>query len=169
MNGSIGERWETFVERIVRAGRYRSASEGFAKVFVWSRNVRPNCSLCGIWWMLRLRPVARLRMPTSIAPLKPRPSNCRKKDSDLPRLKMLPSAQADPVHILEHITRESGHLTIGRRFVGTLRQKCRDLAALPGTLGRARPELRPDLLFRYIGEAFEVSNIIEGHRDIEAL
>jgi plasmid stabilization system protein ParE len=74
------------------------------------------------------------------------------------------------VHILDHITRESGHLAIGRWFVGTLRQKCRDLAALPGTLGRARPELRPDLrsfaftgyviLFRYIGEAFEVSNII---------
>jgi antitoxin ParD1/3/4 len=27
MNVSIGERWETFVERIVRAGRYGSASE----------------------------------------------------------------------------------------------------------------------------------------------
>ena len=97
----------------------------------------------------------------------------------MPRLKMLPSAQADLVHILEHMTRESGHLTIGRRFVGTLRQKCRNLAALPGTLGRARPELRPDrrsfafkgyvILFRYVGENFEVSNIIEGHRDIEAL
>jgi antitoxin ParD1/3/4 len=27
MNVSIGERWETFVERIVREGRYGSASE----------------------------------------------------------------------------------------------------------------------------------------------
>jgi len=27
MNVSIGERWEAFVERIVRAGRYSSASE----------------------------------------------------------------------------------------------------------------------------------------------
>jgi toxin ParE1/3/4 len=97
----------------------------------------------------------------------------------LPRLKMLPSAQADLVNILEHITRESGQLTIGRRFVGALRQQCRDLAALPGTLGRPRPELRPDIrsfphkgyviLFRYVADTFEVANIIEGHRDIEAL
>jgi antitoxin ParD1/3/4 len=27
MNVSIGERWEAFVERVVRAGRYNSASE----------------------------------------------------------------------------------------------------------------------------------------------
>jgi plasmid stabilization system protein ParE len=60
-----------------------------------------------------------------------------------------------------------------------LRQQCRDLAALPGTLGRPRPELRPDIrsfphkgyviLFRYVADTFEVANIIEGHRDIEAL
>jgi toxin ParE1/3/4 len=97
----------------------------------------------------------------------------------VPRLRMLPSAQADPVNILEHITRESGHLAIGRRFIGALRQQCRELAALPGTLGRARPELRPDIrsfackgyviLFRYIDDVFEVVDIIEGHRDIEAL
>jgi toxin ParE1/3/4 len=92
---------------------------------------------------------------------------------------MLPSVQADLVNILEHITRESGQLIVGRRFVGTLRQQCRDLAALPGTLGRARPELRPDIrsfpykgyviLFRYVGDTFEVANIIEGHRDIEVV
>ena len=97
----------------------------------------------------------------------------------MPRLKMLPSAKADLVNILEYITRESGNLIIGRRFVGALRQQCRELAALPGTLGRARPELRPDIrsfpfkgyliLFRYVGDTFEVINIIEGHRDIEAL
>ncbi len=97
----------------------------------------------------------------------------------MPRLKMLPSAQADLVTILEHITRESGSLVIGRRFVAALRLKCRELAALPGTLGRARPELRPDIrsfplkgyviFFRYAGDTFEVVNIIEGHRYIEAL
>jgi plasmid stabilization system protein ParE len=92
---------------------------------------------------------------------------------------MLPSAKADLVDILEYITRESGSLIIGRRFVGALRLQCRELAALPGTLGRARPELRPDIrsftfrgyviLFRYVDDVFEVVNIIEGHRDIEAL
>jgi len=97
----------------------------------------------------------------------------------VPRLKILPSAQADLVSILEYVTRQSGSLVIGRRFVGELRRQCRDLATVAGTLGRARPELRPDIrsfpfksyviFFRYIDETFEVVNIIERHRDIEAL
>lgn len=97
----------------------------------------------------------------------------------MPQLRMLPSALADLVTILDYITRESGSLSIGRRFVGELRQKCRILASLPGTLGRARPELRSDIrstpfkgyiiFFRYIDDRFEVVNILEGHRDIEAL
>lgn len=92
---------------------------------------------------------------------------------------MLPSALTDLVNILEYITRQSGSLVVGRRFVGELRQKCRTLADLPGTLGRARPELRPDvrsaafkgyvIFFRYVDERLEVVNIIEGHRDIDAL
>jgi toxin ParE1/3/4 len=92
---------------------------------------------------------------------------------------MLPSAKADLVNILEYITRESGSLIVGQRFVGALRQHCRKLAALPGTLGRARPELRSDIrsvafkryviFFRYVDDSFEIVNIIEGHRDIAAL
>lgn len=92
---------------------------------------------------------------------------------------MLPSALTDLVNILEYITRRSGSLVAGRRFVGELRQKCRALAELPGTLGRTRLELRPDIrsftfkgyvvFFRYVDERFEVINIIEGHRDIDEL
>ncbi|WP_246811120.1 MULTISPECIES: type II toxin-antitoxin system RelE/ParE family toxin [Ensifer] len=41
---------------------------------------------------------------------------------------MLPSALTDLVNILEYITRQSGSLMAGRRFVGELRQKCRTLA-----------------------------------------
>jgi toxin ParE1/3/4 len=118
-------------------------------------------------------------MPTLTTPLKLRPRNSPGKVSDLPRLRMLPSAKADLVNILEYITRESGHVTVGRQFVEVLRQHCRKLAALPGTLGRARPELRADIrsvafkryviFFRYVDDTFEVVNIIEGHRDIEAL
>src|ERR1700757_1489621 len=91
------------------------------------------------------QPAARPATRTSTARLKPRPPNSVRRGSDLPRLKMLPSARADLVTILEHITRESGSLVIGRRFVGALRLQCRELSALPGTLGRARPELRPDI------------------------
>ncbi|KQX03039.1 MULTISPECIES: type II toxin-antitoxin system RelE/ParE family toxin [Ensifer] len=97
----------------------------------------------------------------------------------MPQLRMLPSALTDLVNILEYITRQSGSLMAGRRFVGELRQKCRTLADLPGTLGRARPELRLDIrsaafkgyviFFRYADERFEVVNIIEGHRDIDEL
>jgi toxin ParE1/3/4 len=97
----------------------------------------------------------------------------------VPRLKILPSAQADLVDILEYITRQSGSLVIGRRFVGELRRQCRDLAIGAGTLGRARPEFRLDIrsfpfksyviLFRYVDDTFEVVNIIERHRDIGAL
>ncbi|BCH18497.1 MAG: type II toxin-antitoxin system RelE/ParE family toxin [Mesorhizobium sp.] len=97
----------------------------------------------------------------------------------MPRLRMLPSVQTDLVNIFEYVARESGSLVLGRRFVNALRQKCRDLASLQATIGRARPDLRPDIrsfafrgyviFFRYDGDCFEVANIIEGHRDIGAL
>jgi toxin ParE1/3/4 len=92
---------------------------------------------------------------------------------------MLPSAKADLVNVLEYITRESGNLIVGRQCVGAVRQQCRKLAALPGTLGRARPELRSEIrsfafkgyviFFRHVDDTFEVVNIIEDHRGIEAL
>ena len=54
---------------------------------------------------------------------------------------------------------------------------CAKLASLPGILGRARPELHPDIrssaykgyvvFFRYREDALEVVNILQGHRDIE--
>jgi len=57
-----------------------------------------------------------------------------------------------------------------------LRQECAKLALLPGTLGRARPDLRQDIrsfsfkgyviIFRYAGDALEVVNVLKGHRDI---
>jgi plasmid stabilization system protein ParE len=53
------------------------------------------------------------------------------------------------------------------------------MGSLPGTLGRARPDLHPDIraapyknymiFFRYIGDTVEIVNVIEGHRDIKAL
>jgi toxin ParE1/3/4 len=92
------------------------------------------------------------------------------------RLTYLASARRDFSDILAYITKESGSVAIGRRFVDVLRAQCRRLAALPGTLGRARPELRPDIrsfpfkgyviFFRYGADTFEVVNIVEGHRDI---
>jgi toxin ParE1/3/4 len=92
------------------------------------------------------------------------------------QLVYLASARRDFSGILDYITRESGSLAIGRGFVDVLRNQCKKLASLPGTLGRPRPELRPDIrsfafkgyviFFRYQGEVFEVVNVLEGHRDI---
>jgi toxin ParE1/3/4 len=59
-----------------------------------------------------------------------------------------------------------------------LRRQCRQLAELPGTLGRARPELSPQIrslafqgyvvFFLYETDAVQIVNILEGHRDIVA-
>ena len=94
------------------------------------------------------------------------------------RAVFLASVQADLVRILSYIARMSGSVTVAQRFVWELRDYCHHLASLPGTLGRARPELRPDLrsvpyknyviFFRYVDDHFEVVNILEGHRDIIA-
>ena len=94
------------------------------------------------------------------------------------RLVYLAAAQRDLVSILEYITRESGSVAIGAAFSDRLQAQCARLAALPGTLGRARPELRPDIrssafgnyviFFRYRDDTLEVVNILEGHRDIDA-
>ncbi|MER2510754.1 MAG: type II toxin-antitoxin system RelE/ParE family toxin [Amaricoccus sp.] len=94
------------------------------------------------------------------------------------RLVYLAAAERDLLSILEYIARESGSLTIGLAFTERLQGQCARLASLPGTLGRARPELRPDLrsfpfgnyviFFRYRDDVLEVVNVLEGHRDIDA-
>src|SRR4051812_4916532 len=53
------------------------------------------------------------------------------------------------------------------------------LGALSAVLGRARPELRPDIrsfpfrnyiiLLRYIEKTIEIINVIESHRDLDAI
>jgi toxin ParE1/3/4 len=93
------------------------------------------------------------------------------------RLVYRAAARRDMASIFEYITRESGSIVTGRRFIGVLRQQCAKLAALPGTLGRPRPELRPDIqsfafrgyviFSRYEGDAFEIVNVLEGHRDTD--
>ena len=95
------------------------------------------------------------------------------------RLVYLSSARQDFRDILRYLTQESGDRAVARAFVNRLQQQCGKLASLPGTLGRARPELRPDIrsvpyrgyiiFFRYEAETFEVVNVLEGHRDFPSL
>jgi toxin ParE1/3/4 len=94
----------------------------------------------------------------------------------MPRLVILPSATEDLIEIQDYIGRDNPARAI--TFTEELVQHCEKLASLPGTHGRARPELLFDLrsvayrgyiiLFRYNADAFVVVNIIEGHRDIDA-
>ncbi|MDZ5452768.1 type II toxin-antitoxin system RelE/ParE family toxin [Labrys sp. ZIDIC5] len=95
------------------------------------------------------------------------------------RLVYTQAAARDLIAIQAYISHESGSVALGRRFTEHLRQQCHKLATLPGTFGRARPELRPDLrsfafrnyviFLRYRSDRLEIINIIEDHRDIEAL
>jgi toxin ParE1/3/4 len=88
----------------------------------------------------------------------------------------LASVQADLVDILSYIAEASGSLAVAQGFVRQLRDRCHELASLPGIMGRARPELRHDnqsgafkgyvIFFRY--DRFEVVSFLEGHRDIIA-
>ncbi|QMW23515.1 type II toxin-antitoxin system RelE/ParE family toxin [Sandaracinobacteroides saxicola] len=95
------------------------------------------------------------------------------------RLSYLRSAQRDIAIIQRFIARESGYPLTARAFVASLQDRCRKLAELPGTLGQARPELGPDIrsivhkgyliFFRYRQDVLQIINIIEGHRDVQAL
>jgi len=95
----------------------------------------------------------------------------------VPRIQYLDSAKADFRDIAHYISRQSGSAAIARQFVKALRQKCRNLAALPGTMGRDRSELAPGLrsvayrgyiiFFRYVDDRFQIVNILEGHRYAE--
>ncbi len=96
------------------------------------------------------------------------------------RLRILDGARRDIAQIYAYIEQQSGHSSVAERFVRRLNEQCRRLARLPGTIGRARPELRPDvrsarfkgyvIFFRYVDDdLLEVVHIIEGHRDIDTM
>ncbi|MGO8954706.1 MAG: type II toxin-antitoxin system RelE/ParE family toxin [Rhodomicrobium sp.] len=101
----------------------------------------------------------------------------------MPRFVLTPAAQANLIEIASYIESASGSVDAAERFIGRLLAKCEELAASPARMGRQRPELLPGLrstpfrnyviFFRYAGlpEAevvFEVVNILERHRDIDA-
>ncbi len=90
----------------------------------------------------------------------------------------LASVRRDLLDILSYVAEESGSVAVAQGFVAQLRYRCRALASKPGTLGRARPELHPEvrsvthkgyvIFFRYVEDRLEVVNILEGHRDIDS-
>lgn len=100
----------------------------------------------------------------------------------MPHLRFLDSARDNLVGIADYIAAASGE-DAAVRLTGEIVDKCEHLATLTGLLGRARPELRPDIrstpfksyliFFRYLPsetdrEIFEVVNVVESHRDLVA-
>jgi toxin ParE1/3/4 len=95
------------------------------------------------------------------------------------QLRYLEQAKTDLLQIKRYIARESGSKELALRCTEKLRQQCRKVTDLPGTMGRARPELMEGLrsfpygnyviLFRYSDAVLEIISIVEGHRDIEEL
>jgi toxin ParE1/3/4 len=94
------------------------------------------------------------------------------------RLRFSAAAREDLNSIARYIADKSGSPPVAVRFVRELQSACRRLAEAPITMGRPRPELRPDLrsfssgnyiiFFRYRGDILEIVNVLEGHRDIAA-
>lgn len=95
------------------------------------------------------------------------------------QLRYLEQAKTDLIQIKRSIARESGSNEIAIRYTEKLRQQYQKRAELPGTIGRARPELMEGvrslpygnyvILFRYRSSFVEVLSIIDGHRDIEEM
>ena len=95
----------------------------------------------------------------------------------MPQLRYLAGAEHDFLNIFEFVFRQSGNPDLARDFVNRLERKCQELAESDFQLGRARPELRPDIrsyaygnyiiFFRYIDDVLEVVYLMEGHRNFE--
>lgn len=96
-----------------------------------------------------------------------------------PRARLLPAALADLTAIARWIAEEARSQRVALAFVARLRERCDEIAALPGSLGRQREDLAPDLrslawrdyviLFRYVGGRVQVIRILHGQRDLPRL
>jgi toxin ParE1/3/4 len=92
-------------------------------------------------------------------------------------LRYLDAARGDLVDIAVYIAEQSSTAT-AREFIDGLRDRCRRLAALPGILGTARPELGDDIrstpcrgyviFFRYRSDTLEIISVLHGSRDVDA-
>jgi plasmid stabilization system protein ParE len=89
------------------------------------------------------------------------------------------AALRDLADLQRFLTRKSRSLEVGKRDVEVPRGQCRKMALLSAQLGRPRPELSLEIrsfafqnyliLVRYEGGCARIVNVIEEHRDIEAV
>ena len=86
-------------------------------------------------------------------------------------------AQRSLAETAGYIGSASGNDAIGAAFVSRLRAQCEKLAALPGIIGRPRPELGADvrsfafrsyvILFRYGETTLDILDVVHAHRDVD--
>jgi toxin ParE1/3/4 len=101
----------------------------------------------------------------------------------VPRLVYLTSATRELARIASDFEDARQSRTATLAFIDKLTDYCEHLARLPGLLGRARPDLRPEyrsvtfasyvIFFRYVDgstprEVMEIIHFLHGARDIEA-
>src|SRR5450755_3209845 len=101
----------------------------------------------------------------------------------MPRLVYLATARRDIADIAVYIEKESGSRAVAEKFVEKLTDHCEEIAALPGLLGRARPEFGRNyrsitfggyvIFMRYADEGaprshLYVVHVVHGRRDLDA-
>ena len=94
----------------------------------------------------------------------------------MPTLLRHPQAEQDLIDIYLHISRDNP--PAAEKFVRAINTKCERLARSP-MIGRARPELRPDLrsvpygayliLYRVVDDGVEIVRMVHGARNLEDL
>jgi len=94
------------------------------------------------------------------------------------KLRFSDQALDDLASIGDYLKAASGSGRIADGFIEKLVVRCESLAALPGTHGRDRPELKAGMrslafgnyviFFRYVDDVLEMVTILEGHRDIDS-
>ena len=87
-----------------------------------------------------------------------------------------PQAEQDLIEIFHHIARDNP--TAAEQLVRTINGKCELLARSP-MIGRARPELRPDLrsfphgayliLYRIVDDGVEIVRVVHAARNLDDL
>jgi len=101
----------------------------------------------------------------------------------VPRLVYLAAARRDIADIAAYIAQASANRTIADTFIEKLTAYCERIAAMPGLLGRARPEFGRDyrsltfgnyvIFLRYADEDgprshLHIVHVVHGARDLDA-
>src|SRR5262245_8660395 len=107
MNVSIGERWESFVSDIVKNGRYGSASEVVREGLRLVEEREAKLAALRETINASIEAGGEVSDEELDAAVEAKLAELKEQGFRVPKLRWLPSAQANFVEIVEYITRES--------------------------------------------------------------